>query len=86
MDALSLRWTCAIHRRPRILLALGRPWRQRHPTAPADTTTTAPATCSEGYSVRVVPRQKSAMLRAVSRLTSGAAIGKISVACIVPIT
>ena len=38
------------------------------------------------YSLRVVPRQKSAMLRAVSRLTSGAAIGKISVACIVPMT
>ena len=36
--------------------------------------------------LRVVPRQKSAMLRAVSRLTSGAATGNISVPCIVPMT
>ena len=39
-----------------------------------------------GRAYRVVPRQKSAMLRAVSRLISGQVMGKISVPWMVPIT
>lgn len=45
-----------------------------------------PAPPTQGLNYLVEPRQKSAMLRAVSMLISGHALGKTSTACVVPST